>query len=103
MSNARTTSYRWHAAAVLLAISGLTACGSDDNAPAAVAPAPAPTVQLVPGTDVPVDATTTVTAAQAFVKEVVATPSATADQAEGLELGNVALATNETDEPDPDV
>jgi hypothetical protein len=103
MSNVRTTSYRWHAAAVLLAISGLTACGSDDDAPAVVAQTPPPAVQLVPGTDVPIDATTTVTAAQAFVKSVVATPTAAADAAEGLELGGVTLATSETDEPDPDV
>jgi hypothetical protein len=70
---------------------GLSACGSD-NGPA-----------LVAGTNVPIAATETSSGAAVFVKEVVATPIETAEQAEPLELGDAVLATSDTDEPDSDV
>jgi hypothetical protein len=81
------------ATAVVLVAGGLSACGDDDG----VTP-----VALVPGTDVPVTATTTSLQAQVFVKQVVETPTATAEVADALELGDAVLATSETDEPEPD-
>jgi hypothetical protein len=72
---------------------GLSACGSDS--------APAP--QFVTGTDVPLTAVATSSGASVFVKEVVATPIDTAEKADPLELGDAALATSDTDEPDSDV
>jgi hypothetical protein len=72
---------------------GLSACGSDSE----------PSSPFVAGTNVPVTATETANGAAVFVKEVVATPIATAESAEPLELGDAVLATSETDEPDSDV
>ncbi len=51
----------------------------------------------VAGTDVPTSATTSSTAATDFVKTVVAKGDANADTA--LTVGDVVLATSETDEP----
>jgi hypothetical protein len=71
------------ATAIVLVVGGLSACGDDDGV-ASVAP-----VALVPGTDVPVTATTSSMQAQVFV-------------AEALELGDAVLANSDTDEPEPD-
>jgi hypothetical protein len=71
----------------------LSACGSDGT----------PATPLVAGTDVPVTATAISNGASVFVKEVVATPTETAEKAEPLVLGDAVLATSETDEPDSDV
>jgi hypothetical protein len=84
------------ATAIVLVVGGLSACGDDDGV-ASVAP-----VALVPGTDVPVTATTSSMQAQVFVKQVVETPTATAEVAEALELGDAVLANSDTDEPEPD-
>ncbi len=70
---------------------GLSACGSDSGP------------RLVTGTDVPVTAVESSSGAAVFVKEVVATPTDTAEAAEPLELGDAVLATSDTDEPDSDV
>jgi hypothetical protein len=72
---------------------GLSGCGSDGT----------PTPLFVAGTDVPITATASSSGASVFVKEVVATPTDTANKAEALELGDAILATSETDEPDSDV
>jgi hypothetical protein len=89
----KTTSMVWKRALGVCGVTGLMlvlqAC-SDGNT---VAP-----VVNVAGTDVPEAATTSATAALVFIKDVVA--QGEADQTEPLELGEVALATSETDEPD---
>jgi hypothetical protein len=73
----------------------LSACGggSDD---AAVTP----TDPLVAGTEVPQSATTSSTAAFAFVQGVAANRDETASP---LVVGDAVLATSDTDEPDPGV
>ena len=79
-------------AQALLAVSAtalLVACGSGNNE--------APAAQLFPGTDVPVAATTSSTAATDFVRTVVAKGEANTETE--LVLGNAVLATSETDDP----
>jgi hypothetical protein len=98
---------------VLVAALGATAllagCSSDDHvaSPApAPAPVPAPPPAPVPppvvaGTDIPLTAVASSVASTEFVKGVVnAGPQ---DMAEGLVVGDAALATSESDEPDPSV
>ncbi len=58
-------------------------------------------VVLVPGTDVPVAATTDFQAAFDFVASVVA--GGGSETAEPLVVGDVTLATSETAEPDPSI
>ncbi len=79
----------------------LVACGGGDDAPVAVVPpTQGPVDPPVPGTGVPTSATTSAAGATNFVKSVVATPG---DSEEPIALGDVVLATSESDEPDPGV
>ena len=83
-------------ASTLLVVGMLTACGGGSNPPEIVPPiATAPTVS---GTDVPVAATTDVTAVVAFAKEQQANTSESSDP---LVLGNAMLAVDDTSEPAP--
>jgi hypothetical protein len=75
----------------------LAACGSSDSLPTAAAP---PVINLVPGTDIPVSATSSASGATEFVKTVVAS---SADTAEPLAVGDAVLSTTDTEEPDPSV
>ena len=70
----------------------LAACGSggDDS----------PSDPLVSGTDVPSSATTSSASAFTFVNATAGTSSDTSDP---LAVGDVTLATSETDEPDPSI
>lgn len=70
----------------------LAACGGGGGSPA-----PDP---LVSGTDIPVAATTSSTAAFSFVNGVASAPDNTG---EPLTVGDATLATSETDEPDASV
>ena len=70
----------------------LAACGSGGN--------DSPSDPLVSGTDVPSSATTSSASAFTFVNATAATGS---DTAEPLAVGDVTLATSETDEPDPSI
>jgi hypothetical protein len=86
-----------HHAALSLALASslLVACSSGVNdTPVAVID---PTVG---GTDVPTSATTSSAGAIAFTKATVASSS---DTAEPIVVGNVVLASSDTDEPDPSV
>ncbi len=67
----------------------LVACGSGNNETLAIA--------LVPGTDVPVAATTASTAATDFVRTVVS--KGEADTENALVVGEALLAASETDDP----
>ena len=69
----------------------LSACGDSSVA--------TPAVALVPGSGLPVAATTSVAGAISFIGTVVAS----AENSEEIELGDVLLATSDTDEPDPSV
>ena len=71
----------------------ITGCGSDNAA------APAPT--NVAGTDIPIVATTSSESASIFVKGIVLAGGL--DTADALTVGDVALATSETDEPDASI
>ena len=92
---------KFHTSCKLVALcslaSVLVACGSSDSLPAATVP---PVISVVPGTDVPVSATTSSTGAAEFVKTVVAS---SADTAEPLVVGDAVLSTTDTEEPDPSV
>lgn len=79
------------AAALLLA-----ACGGGGDDPAAPVG-----VVLVPGTDVPVAATTDFQAATDFVLSIVA--GGGSETADPLVVGDVTLATSETADPDPSI
>jgi hypothetical protein len=89
-----SSSYR---TALGLAVVGsvLVACGSGVNDAPAVIVDPA-----VDATDVPISATTSAPGAIAFVTATVATSS---DSAEPIVMGDVVLASGETDEPDPSI
>jgi hypothetical protein len=87
------------ASAALLALSAsalLVACGSGNNSAAADSP-PTVGVALVPGTDVPIDATQDASAATEFIRSVVAKGEANTDSP--LVLGDAVLATSELAEP----
>lgn len=71
----------------------LSACGSGHN------DAPAPGVALAPGTEVPLSATQSSAQATDFVRTVVNKGNADAETA--LVVGDVVLATSETDDPVP--
>ncbi len=75
----------------------MTACGGGDGE-GIVSGTPVAGDPAVPGSDVPLSATTSPAAALAFVKGVAVTTSDTADP---ITVGNAVLATSETDEPDP--
>ncbi|TFZ01304.1 hypothetical protein [Ramlibacter rhizophilus] len=78
----------------------LAACGGGgDGGPVdnVVTPTPPPD-PFVAGSEVPQSATTSVDGAIAFIRSVIASMSETA---EGLALGNAALATSETADPQP--
>jgi hypothetical protein len=78
----------------LVAISSaLAACGGGNSSSPAATP-------LVAGTDIPVAATETTAAAISFANLTVASSD---DTTEPLAVGEAALATSETDEPDPSV
>lgn len=83
---------------VLVAVSAaalVAACGGGGGGESLAAPAP---VALVPGTSVPLAATTNATEASAFVSTLVA---AGGNGGEPLVLTGVVLATSETAEPRP--
>ena len=69
----------------------LAACGGGGGETAVVAD------PLIAGTDVPQSATTSSAGAVAFVKSVAATSD---DSASPIVVGDVTLATSDTDEPD---
>lgn len=81
----------------LAAALSVASCGGDSNFTPAPAAAP-PANPLVPGTDVPVSATTSADGAFDFVALLAATLNETG---EPLVLGDAVLATSETDEPRP--
>lgn len=91
--------------AVAAAVVGLVACGGDDSEPVAGAPGTpggpggGGGVPLVPGTGVPVAATTDFQAATEFVASIV--NAGGSETAEPLAVGDVTLASSETAEPDP--
>lgn len=66
----------------------LSACGGGGGG--------TPVVQTMPGTEVPVAATTSPTEAIKFVQGVASQPK---DQAEPISVDGVTLATSETEEP----
>jgi uncharacterized lipoprotein YehR (DUF1307 family) len=87
-------------AACAMALS-LVACGDGSSLPSGGNnPPTATTDPLVPGTDVPTSATTSAAGATAFVKMVV---ESSAETAEPLQLGEVVLATTDTEEPDASI
>jgi ABC-type phosphate transport system substrate-binding protein len=86
--------------AVCAVVLGLAACGDGSSLPSTDSPPTATTDPLVPGTDVPTSATTSAAGATAFVKMVVAS---SAESAEPLQLGEVVLATTDTEEPDASI
>ncbi len=75
----------------------LAACGGGGGGGAS---GPVATDPPVAGSDVPLSATTSSAAAFAFVKSVA---DARDDTAAPIVVGDVTLATSETDEPDPGV
>jgi hypothetical protein len=75
---------------VALAVS-LSACGSSSSS----------SDPLVAGTDIPVSATQTVPGVVSFANLSAAASSG--DTSEPLAVGDVSLATSDTDEPDPSV
>jgi hypothetical protein len=78
----------------------LSACASDTVEPVvAVDPGPPP-VAFVPGTDIPVSATTSIAGMLSFAS---ATGSNSDNTTEPLVAGEAILATSEIDEPDPSV
>ncbi|RYX94184.1 MAG: hypothetical protein EOO28_15450 [Comamonadaceae bacterium] len=90
--------------AVAAAVVGLVACGGDDSEPVAGGPGTpggpgGGGVPLVPGTGVPVAATTDFQAATEFVASIV--NAGGSETAEPLAVGDVTLASSETAEPDP--
>jgi ABC-type phosphate transport system substrate-binding protein len=85
--------------AVCAVVLGLAACGDGSSLPSTGNPAAA-TDPLIPGTDVPTSATTSAAGATAFVKTVVAS---SAETTEPLQLGEVVLATTDTEEPDASI
>ena len=70
----------------------VAACGNNDSSGSSD--------PVVSGTDVPTSATTSSAGALAFVKATAATSNETAD---ALVVGDVTLATSETDEPDASI
>jgi ABC-type phosphate transport system substrate-binding protein len=87
--------------AVCAVVLGLVACGDGSSLHSGGNnPPTATTDPLVPGTDVPTSATTSAAGATAFVKMVVAS---SAETAEPLQLGEVVLATTDTEEPDASI
>ncbi len=72
----------------------LAACGGGGNAEMPISD------PLVSGTDVPASATTSSAAALAFVKTLAATGD---NSTEPIRVGDVTLATSDTDEPDPSI
>ena len=85
---------QWTGGAAIVATAGLllTACGGGGGGGESIAVNP-----NVPGTDVPLSATTSSAGALAFVKMVAATSS---DSASPLVVGDAVLATSDTDGPD---
>jgi hypothetical protein len=77
----------------------MTACGGGDG-DGPVSGTPVAGDPAVPGSDVPLSATTSSAAALAFVKGVAAASSDTADP---ITVGDALLASSETDEPDPGI
>jgi hypothetical protein len=77
----------------VLVSSFLTACGSSGDGTIAVVVNP-----LVPGTDVPLTATTSSPDATDFVKGIVTIGGS--ESTDPLAAGDAVLATSETDEPD---
>ncbi len=80
----------------VIAVSVLAACGSSgDSAP------PVVVNPFVPGTDVPLTATTSSTGAADFIKGIVAAGGS--ESTDPLVAGDAMLAVSETDEPDPTI
>ena len=99
--NKTTFPYRRSALAVAAAAAVLAACGgSDDDSAAGGGGGGTPTDPVVAGTDIPSSATTSSMAAFAFVNGLA---SKTDDMAEPLVVGDVTLASSDTDEPDAGV
>jgi hypothetical protein len=73
----------------------LTACGGGDGGGPPVDADP-----TVPGTEVPLSATTSSAGALAFVKRVAASSD---DTAAPIAVGDAVLASSDTDEPDPGI
>jgi len=72
-----------------LALAACGGSGGDD---------PAPTTQFVPGSQVPVSATTSVAGVIAFLQSLIATTSESGDP---IAVGDAVLATSETDDATP--
>lgn len=83
------------ATAVLLA-----ACGGGDGAAGEGGGTPGAPDPTVPGSDVPLSATTTSAGAMAFVKRVAANSDNTAVP---IAVGDAVLASSDVDEPDPGI
>jgi ABC-type phosphate transport system substrate-binding protein len=83
--------------AVCAVMLGLAACGDGSSLPSTGSPPTATTDPLIPGTDVPTSATTSAAGATAMVVE------SSAETAEPLQLGEVVLATTDTEEPDASI
>jgi ABC-type glycerol-3-phosphate transport system substrate-binding protein len=97
MNNTKTqTTRRLTCAAAIAGSLALAACGgSNGDDPVA---APAPTTQFVPGTQVPVAATTSVAGVIAFLQGLIA---GTSDNGDPIAVGDAVLATSETDDATP--
>ncbi len=79
-------------ASTCLLLGLLTACGGGSNDYAANTP------QYVPGTDVPVAATTSAAAVVSFAKDQ---QTKTSDTTDPVVLGNAMLAVDDTEDPAP--
>lgn len=74
----------------------LAACGSSDDGPASPPPAPPPAEPLVPGTQVPVAATTSHFATIAFARNSF---PADVESQEPLDLGDAQFAVTDVEDP----
>jgi hypothetical protein len=91
MNTQRTTHVRRLAATAALATAlGLAGCGGGGDSSSPVA--------LVPGTQVPQSATSSVAGVIAFLMELIAGTSETTDP---IAVGDAVLFTSETDDPTP--